>query len=107
MSNNEIIKNIEQGQLKAEVPAFNTGDTVRVYNKIKEMYPDIVQRMGSDRIQQMIRQENVQDPEDLILSLQERIENEYEALEEGYYAEEESYDAFSDFFDISGFPKIC
>ncbi len=36
MSNNEIIKNIEQGQLKTEVPAFNTGDTVRVYNKIKE-----------------------------------------------------------------------
>ena len=36
MSNNEIIKNIEQGQLKAEVPAFNTGDTVSVYNKIKE-----------------------------------------------------------------------
>ena len=36
MSNNEIIKNIEQGQLKAEGPAFNTGDTVRVYNKIKE-----------------------------------------------------------------------
>ena len=36
MSNNEIIKNIEQGQLKAEVPAFNTGDTVRLYNKIKE-----------------------------------------------------------------------
>ena len=36
MSNNEIIKSIEQGQLKAEVPAFNTGDTVRVYNKIKE-----------------------------------------------------------------------
>ena len=36
MSNDEIIKNIEQGQLKAEVPAFNTGDTVRVYNKIKE-----------------------------------------------------------------------
>mgnify|MGYP002728195118 FL=1 len=36
MSNNEIIKNIEQGQLKAEVPVFNTGDTVRVYNKIKE-----------------------------------------------------------------------
>ena len=36
MSNNEVIKNIEQGQLKAEVPAFNTGDTVRVYNKIKE-----------------------------------------------------------------------
>lgn len=36
MSNNEIIKNIELGQLKAEVPVFNTGDTVRVYNKIKE-----------------------------------------------------------------------
>ena len=36
MSNNEIIKSIEQGKLKAEVPVFNTGDTVRVYNKIKE-----------------------------------------------------------------------
>ena len=27
---NEIIKNIEEAQMKAEVPAFNVGDTVRV-----------------------------------------------------------------------------
>ena len=27
---NEIIKNIEAAQLKAEVPAFNTGDTVKI-----------------------------------------------------------------------------
>ena len=33
---NEIIKNIEAAQLKAEVPAFETGDTVRVYAKIRE-----------------------------------------------------------------------
>ena len=33
---NEIIKNIEAAQMKAEVPAFNVGDTVRVYGKIKE-----------------------------------------------------------------------
>ena len=33
---NEIIKNIEEAQLKAEVPAFNTGDTVRVHALIKE-----------------------------------------------------------------------
>ena len=33
---NEIIKNIEAGQLKASVPEFSVGDTVRVYNKIKE-----------------------------------------------------------------------
>lgn len=33
---NEIIKNIEAAQLKAEVPAFNVGDTVRVHGKIKE-----------------------------------------------------------------------
>ena len=32
----EIIKNIEQEQLKAEVPQFNVGDTVKVYGKIKE-----------------------------------------------------------------------
>ena len=33
---NEIIKNIEAAQLKAEVPAFNTGDTVRVHALIKD-----------------------------------------------------------------------
>lgn len=33
---NEIIKEIEAEQLKAEVPEFQTGDTVRVYGKIKE-----------------------------------------------------------------------
>ena len=33
---NEIIKNIEAAQLKAEVPEFKTGDTVRVHALIKE-----------------------------------------------------------------------
>ena len=33
---NEIIKNIEAAQLKAEVPAFNTGDTIKVHAKIVE-----------------------------------------------------------------------
>ena len=33
---NEIIKNIEAAQLKAEAPAINVGDTVKVYGKIKE-----------------------------------------------------------------------
>ena len=33
---NEIIRKIEQEQLKKEVPQFRTGDTVRVYGKIKE-----------------------------------------------------------------------
>ncbi|MDD6083980.1 MAG: 50S ribosomal protein L19, partial [Oscillospiraceae bacterium] len=33
---NEIIKEIEQAQLKAEVDSFNVGDTVKVYGKIKE-----------------------------------------------------------------------
>ena len=30
------IKNIEAAQLKASVPEFSVGDTVKVYNKIKE-----------------------------------------------------------------------
>ena len=33
---NEIIRNIEAAQLKAEVPQFNVGDTVRVHALIKE-----------------------------------------------------------------------
>lgn len=33
---NEIIKKIEEEQLKSEVPAFRVGDTVRVHGLIKE-----------------------------------------------------------------------
>ena len=33
---NEIIKNIEAAQLKAEVADFRVGDTVRVHAKVKE-----------------------------------------------------------------------
>ena len=36
MNATEIIKSIEAEQLKAEVPQFRVGDTVRVYGKIKE-----------------------------------------------------------------------
>ena len=33
---NDIIKNIEAAQLKQTVPEIHVGDTVKVYNKIKE-----------------------------------------------------------------------
>ena len=33
---NEIIKKIEDAQLKESVPEFHVGDTVRVHGKIKE-----------------------------------------------------------------------
>ncbi|HIU02856.1 MAG TPA: 50S ribosomal protein L19 [Candidatus Onthocola gallistercoris] len=33
---NDIIREIEAGQMKAEVDAFNVGDTVRVSAKVKE-----------------------------------------------------------------------
>ena len=33
---NDIIKNIEEEQLKEAVPEFHVGDTVKVYGKIKE-----------------------------------------------------------------------
>ena len=33
---NEIIKNIEAAQMKAEPPKFSVGDTVRVHNRIVE-----------------------------------------------------------------------
>ena len=33
---NEIIREIEQAQLKESVDSFNVGDTVKVYGKIKE-----------------------------------------------------------------------
>ena len=36
MNAQDIIKSIEAEQLKAEVPQFSVGDTVKVYGKIKE-----------------------------------------------------------------------
>lgn len=36
MNASEIIKSIEAEQLKADVPEFRVGDTVKVYAKIKE-----------------------------------------------------------------------
>lgn len=33
---NEIIKKIEEEQLKSEIPEFHIGDTVRVHAKVKE-----------------------------------------------------------------------
>ena len=33
---NEIIKSIEDAQLKAEITSFNVGDTIKVYGKIRE-----------------------------------------------------------------------
>ena len=33
---NDIIRGIENAQLKDEVALFNVGDTVRVYAKVKE-----------------------------------------------------------------------
>lgn len=33
---NDIIKNIEQAQLKSDITPFHTGDTVRVHAKVKE-----------------------------------------------------------------------
>ena len=34
--NQEIIKELEQEQLKEQIPQFEVGDTVRVHNRIKE-----------------------------------------------------------------------
>ncbi len=36
MNNTEIIKNIEEAQMKEQIPEFHVGDTVKVYGKIIE-----------------------------------------------------------------------
>ena len=46
---NDIIKNIEAAQLKAEVPQFSVGDTVKVYGKIKEGNRERIRQCGSRR----------------------------------------------------------
>ena len=40
---NDIIRSIEQAELKSEVSDFRTGDTVKVYAKIKEGVRERVQ----------------------------------------------------------------
>ena len=44
---NDIIKKIEDAQLKAEAPEFRVGDTVKVYGKIKEGNRERIQGGGS------------------------------------------------------------
>ena len=48
---NDIIKKIEAEQLKAEVPEFNVGDTVKVYGKIKEGNRERIQCSFSRKMQ--------------------------------------------------------
>ena len=40
---NDIIKNIEAAQMKETVPSFRVGDTVKVYNKIRESSRERIQ----------------------------------------------------------------
>ena len=47
---NEIIRNIEAAQMKAEVPQFRVGDTVKVYAKIKEGNRERVQIFEGKKI---------------------------------------------------------
>lgn len=42
---NDIIRSIEQAQLKSDVADFNVGDTVRVYAKVKEGNRERIQMM--------------------------------------------------------------
>ena len=44
---NEIIKNIEEAQMKAEVPAFNVGDTVRVSERIQVFEGTVLKKQGT------------------------------------------------------------
>lgn len=64
---NELIKEIEQAQLKENAPQFATGDTVRVYGKIKEgnreriqMFEGVVLKIqgGSNRVTFTVRKES-------------------------------------------------
>jgi large subunit ribosomal protein L19 len=48
---NEIIKAIEEEQLKKEVPVINVGDTVKVYGKIKEGNRERIQVFEGVKVQ--------------------------------------------------------
>ena len=43
---NDIIKNIEAAQLKAEVPEFRVGDTVKVYERIQVFEGTVLKKQG-------------------------------------------------------------
>ena len=54
---NDIIKNIEAAQLKAEVPQFSVGDTVKVYGKIKEGNRERIQVFEGTRTEETGRKQ--------------------------------------------------
>lgn len=55
MNASEIIKSIENEQLKAEAPEFSVGDTVKVYGKIKEGNRERIQVFGGNSNQKAER----------------------------------------------------
>ncbi len=55
MNAHEIIKGIEDEQLKAEPPVFHVGDTVKVYGKIKEGNRERIQVFEKDRVEAIVR----------------------------------------------------
>ena len=55
MNASEIIKSIEAEQLKAEVPVFSVGDTVKVYGKIKEGNRERIQVFEGTVIKKLCR----------------------------------------------------
>ena len=54
MNASEIIKSIEAEQLKAEVPEFAVGDTVKVHAKIKEGNRERIRAEATVRLLQFV-----------------------------------------------------
>ena len=61
---NEIIRNIEAEQLKAEVPEFRVGDTVRVHALIKEGARERIQIFEGTVLKRQ-QQRNLYCPQDI------------------------------------------
>ena len=50
---NDIIKNIESAQLKAEVPEFRVGDTVRITTAIVPLFPLWENNYGNKKLERI------------------------------------------------------
>ena len=74
------------------------------YNKLSEIEPRFLQLYGSDRMQQYLRDEIVQNPgkesDDLALSGKSVLQQSYEQIEKEYAEKEDGINGTSDFFEL-------
>ena len=98
-----VIKNFEK-RIGGALSPEETKKFWSAYNKLSELEPRFLKLYGSDRMQQYLRDEIVQNPvsdsDDLLSSSLRQLQDTYEEIEQEYNEKEDGINGTSDFFEL-------